>query len=116
MVRICSRCKLLLGHGLEFCPEDGAAAEEHPEPIFGARLGSYRFVKKLGEGAMGFVYETTHEVLPRRAAIKFLRPEYAAKSVVVTRFLQEAKAVNVIAHENIINVYDYGEAPDGSVY
>jgi len=36
--------------------------------------------------------------------------------MVVTRFLQEAKAVNVIDHPNIINVYDYGEAPGGDVY
>ena len=36
--------------------------------------------------------------------------------MVVTRFLQEAKSVNMINHENIINIYDYGYAPDKSVY
>src|SRR5262245_42559517 len=116
MVRICSKCKLLLKQGVETCPEDGGVAEESPELLPGVRLGAYRIIKKLGEGGMGFVFEANHEVLSRRTAIKFLRPEFAAKSVVVKRFLQEAKAVNVIAHENIINVYDYGEAPDGSVY
>ena len=82
----------------------------------GAKVGAYRIDKLLGEGGMGFVYEATHEVLARRTAIKFLRPELATERAVVARFLQEAKAVNLVDHQNIINVYDYGDGVDGSVY
>nr|HEX4312575.1 protein kinase [Kofleriaceae bacterium] len=82
----------------------------------GAKVGAYRIDKLLGEGGMGFVYEATHEVLNRRTAIKFLRPELSTNGQVVARFLQEAKAVNLIDHQNIINVYDYGDGADGSVY
>ena len=82
----------------------------------GARLGSYKIEKVLGEGGMGFVYEATHQGLNRRCAIKILRSELSSHGHVVTRFLQEAKAVNVIDHPNIINVYDYGEAPGGDVF
>ena len=82
----------------------------------GSKIGAYKIEKLLGEGGMGFVYEATHEVLHRRTAIKFLRPELATHAQIVTRFLQEAKAVNVINHANIINVYDYGDGADGSVY
>jgi len=82
----------------------------------GARVGAYRIDRVLGEGGMGFVYEATHEVLGRRAAIKFLRPELASEPSVVARFLQEAKAVNLIDHQNIVNVYDFSDGADGAVY
>jgi serine/threonine protein kinase/HEAT repeat protein len=115
-MRICSRCKLLLAPDARRCPTDGAASETVDRLPNGARIGGYQIEKLLGEGGMGFVYEATHEVLRRRTAIKFLRPELAGHPQVVARFLQEAKAVNVIDHPNIINVYDYGDGADGSVY
>jgi HEAT repeat protein/tRNA A-37 threonylcarbamoyl transferase component Bud32 len=80
------------------------------------RLGAYRIDRMLGEGGMGVVYEATHEVLNRRSAIKMLRPELATYKQIVTRFLNEAKAVNLIDHQNIVNVYDYGDHLDGSIY
>src|SRR5262249_55399507 len=82
----------------------------------GSRVGAYRISKMLGEGGMGFVHEATHDVLGRRAAIKFLRPEFASQPAVVTRFLQEAKAVDIINHDNIVKVLDYADGADGSVY
>lgn len=98
------------------CPTDGAAVEEVEKLPKDTRLGAYKIDRMLGEGGMGFVYEATHEVLRRRTAIKLLRPELATHTQVVTRFLQEAKAVNLIDHQHIINVYDYGDGADGSVY
>jgi serine/threonine-protein kinase len=115
-MQICTSCRRLLTAGAGQCPDDGAAAETVDSLPAGARLGQYRIERMLGEGGMGFVYEATHEVLHRRSAIKMLRPELARQSHIVTRFLNEAKAVNVIDHQNIINVYDYGDQHDGSVY
>jgi serine/threonine-protein kinase len=80
------------------------------------RLGAYRIGRMLGEGGMGCVYEATHEALNRRSAIKMLRPELATDHQIVTRFLNEARAVNLIDHPNIVNIYDYGDDLDGSVY
>ncbi|MEO8698515.1 MAG: protein kinase [Kofleriaceae bacterium] len=101
---------------MQRCPTDEAATEEVDRLPVGARLGAYKIERQLGEGGMGFVYEATHEVLGRRTAIKLLRPELAMHAEVVTRFLNEAKAVNVIDHQNIINVYDYGDGSTGCVY
>ena len=70
----------------------------------------------LGEGGMAFVYEAIHEDLHRRTAIKMLRPEYANQHPISTRFLNEAKAVNLIAHQNIVEIYNFGDNPDGSAY
>jgi tRNA A-37 threonylcarbamoyl transferase component Bud32/HEAT repeat protein len=82
----------------------------------GREIGEYRIVRLLGEGGMGVVWEATHRALNRRAAIKFLRPELTSNPGVVARFLQEARAVNLINHDNIVDIYDYGELDDGSVY
>jgi serine/threonine-protein kinase len=98
------------------CPTDGAAAQGVETLPKDTRLGAYKIDRMLGEGGMGFVYEATHEVLNRRSAIKMLRPELASHAQIVTRFLNEAKAVNLIDHQNIVNVYDYGDSLDGSVY
>ncbi len=115
-MRVCIQCKSLLRHEARTCPRDGATAEEVEALPQGTKLASYKIERMLGEGGMGFVYEATHEVLGRRTAIKLLRPEFANEAQIVTRFLNEAKAVNLIDHQNIINVYDYGDGADGSVY
>src|SRR5512140_2309395 len=115
-MRVCTSCKRLLKADARPCPADGAAAETVEMLPKDTRLGSYKIDRMLGEGGMGFVYEATHEVLNRRTAIKLLRPELSTHAQVVTRFLMEAKAVNLIDHQNIINVYDYGDGADGSVY
>jgi len=115
-MRVCTACRGLLRADAERCPADGAAAESVETLPGGSRLGPYRIERVLGEGGMGFVYEATHEALKRRTAIKMLRPELAKIEQIVTRFLNEAKAVNLIDHQNVVNVYDYGDGVDGSVY
>jgi eukaryotic-like serine/threonine-protein kinase len=115
-MRVCTSCRRLLRADASHCAADGAQAEVVDGLPEGARLGAYRIDRLLGEGGMGFVYEATHEVLNRRTAIKMLRPELAHQAHVVTRFLNEAKAVNLIDHQHIVNVYDYGDNQDGNVY
>lgn len=115
-MRVCPTCHLVLRADALRCPADGAVSETFATLPPGARLGAYRIDRVLGDGGMGFVYEATHELLARRTAIKMLRPELAHHPQIVTRFLNEAKAVNVINHDNIVNVYDYGQNADDSVY
>jgi HEAT repeat protein/tRNA A-37 threonylcarbamoyl transferase component Bud32 len=115
-MRLCTSCRRLLKPDAIRCPQDGAAVEDVETLPEGTKLGVYRIDRMLGEGGMGFVYAATHEVLNRRSAIKMLRPELSSNEQIVTRFLNEAKAVNLIDHPNIVNVYDYGDGGDGSVY
>src|SRR5215468_8390998 len=115
-MRVCISCRRLLRGDSRRCPTDGAVAVSVKMLPRGTRLGAYRIDRLLGEGGMGFVYEATHELLNRRSAIKMLRPEFATHKQIVTRFLNEAKAVNLIDHPNIVNIYDYGDHLDGSVY
>jgi serine/threonine protein kinase/HEAT repeat protein len=115
-MQVCTSCKKLLKADARQCPADGAAAETVETLPKDTRLGAYKIDRMLGEGGMGFVYEATHEVLNRRSAIKMLRPELASNEQIVTRFLNEAKAVNLIDHQNVVSIYDYGDGADGSVY
>ena len=79
-------------------------------------LDRYRLLKKLGEGGMGTVYLAEHVTIKKRCAIKLLNPEFAHKSDLVERFLQEARAASMIAHENVVEITDFGAAPNGSVF
>lgn len=82
----------------------------------GTLLGAYKITRPLGEGGMGAVLEAEHQVLGRRSAIKFLHPELATDAGLVARFLQEARAVNLINHDHIVNIYDFSDGSDGAVY
>jgi serine/threonine protein kinase len=73
-------------------------------------------VRLLGEGGMGAVYAAEHLLLGRMAAVKVLLPEHSASSVTVTRFFNEARAATAIRHLGIVEIYDFGYAPDGSAY
>ncbi len=79
-------------------------------------LDRYRLLKKLGEGGMGTVYLAEHVTIKKRCAIKLLNPEFAHKHDLVERFLQEARAASMIAHENVVEITDFGAAPNGSVF
>jgi len=72
----------------------------------GATLGPYRVLECIGDGGMGRVYRAEHVELGRPVAIKFLLPYYAADPEAVSRFLQEAKAVNRVRHPNLVDIYD----------
>ncbi|MBC7975987.1 MAG: serine/threonine protein kinase, partial [Myxococcales bacterium] len=98
------------------CPDDGAAGELVAALPPNALLGAYKIVRMLGEGGMAIVYEATHVALGRRSAIKMLRPEMANQAHIVTRFLNEAKAVNIIDHQHIVSIFDYGDSQYGGVY
>jgi serine/threonine protein kinase len=79
-------------------------------------IGNYRVVQQLGEGAMGLVCLAEHPVIGRKVAIKLLHPLLAADPDVVARFFNEARAINRIAHENIVEILDFGQTTGGQPY
>ncbi len=79
-------------------------------------LGTYRIVKKLGEGGMGAVYLAEHALLGRRAAVKVLQPALSANQDIVQRFFNEARAATAIADPGIVQIFDFGYHTDGSAY
>ena len=84
---------------------------EPPDPLIGSNLGSFKIVKLLGRGGMGTVYLGEHAAIGSRVAVKVLHDHLASSPSLVKRFYDEARAVNVIGHENIVNIIDLQTAP-----
>jgi len=82
----------------------------------GARVGNYRLLRLLGKGGMGAVYEAVHLYIERRAAIKVLHAQLSQNPEFRTRFLNEARAVNLIQHPGLVEVYEFGLLDDGAAY
>ena len=79
-------------------------------------LGRYKITKRLGEGGMGTVYLCEHATIGKKFAVKVLSHEFAHKEDLRERFLQEARAASMISQENVVEISDFGETPDGSVF
>jgi len=84
-------------------------------------MGSYRLVKRLGEGGMGEVWRAQHRMLARPAAIKLIRPEALGGTEVqsrqlLRRFEREAQATALMRSPHTLELYDFGVAEDGAFY
>ncbi|HXJ20353.1 MAG TPA: serine/threonine-protein kinase [Polyangia bacterium] len=87
------------------------------DPLVGAVVSDrYRIVRKVGEGGMGAVYQAEHAVIGKRIALKVLFADLSRRPELVARFLQEAKSASRIGHENVIDISDFGQTPEGLVY
>lgn len=71
--------------------------------------GTYRVVGPLGQGGMGIVVLAVDEKLERDVAIKLIRPSYARSGGAQDRFLIEARAMARVRHENVVEIFAFGE-------
>jgi eukaryotic-like serine/threonine-protein kinase len=78
--------------------------------------GKYRLLRLLGQGGMGSVWAARNELTDRDFAIKFLHPKLADNKEALHRFFLEARACGQIKHPAVVDVYDMGQAEDGSPY
>ena len=79
----------------------------------GQTIGNYRVLHKIGTGGMGAVYLAEHPLIGKRVALKVIHRELAGNRDVVSRFFQEARAVNKIGNEHIVEIHDFGVTPEG---
>src|SRR5215831_9814095 len=82
--------------------------------LIGKSIGNYQIKAKLGEGGMGTVYLGEHPLIGKRVAVKVLLEELSANQQIVDRFFNEAKAVNDIGHQNIVDIVDFGKMKNES--
>ncbi|HEX7508079.1 MAG TPA: serine/threonine-protein kinase [Polyangia bacterium] len=94
--------------------DTAAPVSAGPHP--GTRVGEYDIERELGRGGMGAVFAAHHPVIGKRVAIKVLDAYFSRDMALVRRFLDEARAVNKIGHPNIIDVFSFGQLPDGRQY
>lgn len=81
-----------------------------------ALVGEYRVERLLGRGAFGAVYHATHTVIGKQVALKVLGADFSEDAEMSARFIDEARAVNLIAHPNIVDIFGFGVLPDGRKY
>jgi serine/threonine protein kinase len=70
---------------------------------------TYRVVRMLGEGAMGVVLLGRDVRLEREVAIKLIHPDYVASPESHQRFLEEARAMARVRHENVVEIFAFDE-------
>jgi len=123
----CPRCGAANGDDARFCGVCGAATTgtgPAPEVSMGAApvligreiAGRYRVLAKLGEGGMGAVFRAEQISLKRTVAVKLLRPDVSANHMLLRRFNAEAEAVAKLNHPNTVNIYDFGQDTDGTLF
>src|SRR4029453_8444977 len=84
-----------------------AAAATWPD-----RIGPYRILSVIGEGAMGIVYEAEQERPRRRVALKIIRPGVASPSM-LRRFEHEYEFLGRLQHPGIAQIHQAGVADTG---
>src|SRR5258706_3955322 len=77
------------------------------------KAGRYEILGELGRGAMGVVYRATDPVIGRTVAVKTTRLSEEGTGLsrpeLLSRLQTEARAAGLLAHPNIVVVYDAGE-------
>jgi len=79
------------------------------------RVGAYLLGERIGEGGVGNVYLARHDLLKRPTAVKLLKPTRATDEM-TARFEREAQLASQLSHPNMVEIYDYGHASDGSLF
>lgn len=89
--------------------------EDHS--LRGRRLGSYVIGERIGQGAMGTVYQATHHSLGHMVAIKVIQASIVGDSALAhERFFREARAAARLEHEGIVRVIDFAREPTVGSY
>lgn len=77
--------------------------EKYVGQVFDRR---YRINKVIGIGGMAVVFEATDILMRRNVAVKMLKDDINNDTQSVKRFINESKAVAMLSHPNIVNIYD----------
>jgi len=83
--------------------------------MIGKRILNYEIISLIGEGGMGQVYLARHSTLERKVAVKVLNPELASNEELRQRFINEAKVLSSITHQNIVSLFDLTQFEDNLV-
>ena len=83
-----------------------------PHALVGRTVGPYTLDRLLGQGGFAWVFAGS-DANGGRVAVKVLRPRYAGDPQFETRFRNEFKTAQDLAHPNIVRIHGVGK--DGNV-
>lgn len=141
---ICPKCNTKNQDGTKFCQQCGEALPERdefdirtgmqtPDTMAGMKTtvgaesvqtnlkkgtlfaGRYEILDEGLKGGMGMVYKVKDNTLQKTKALKIVLPEYLQNEKAISRFKQEVAITQELLHENIVRVYDIGQA-EGTIY
>src|SRR6185437_1357502 len=81
-----------------------------PAPGEPPRIPGFLIERELGRGSMSVVYRARQPSLDRLVALKVVRSGPAAGSREYARWLREGRSFSLLRHENVVRLYDVGEA------
>ena len=66
----------------------------------------YMITEVVGVGGMAYVFKAFDKVCNRVVAVKILKDEFMSDAQFRRRFTNESKAITMLSHSNIVDVYD----------
>ena len=66
----------------------------------------YKIVGTKGVGGMSVVFEARDILTGKRVAVKMLKDSISSDTSAIKRFINESKAIKMLQHENIVEIYD----------
>lgn len=121
-MKSCWKCAASVPDTYRYCLGCGADVDAGPDtapqdPLLGrAIVGKYRLLEVLGSGAMGTIYKAEQTNLSKEVVIKLLHRHLLSDPELTQRFHREAKAASRLNHPNCVQIIDFGETDDGSLY
>jgi tRNA A-37 threonylcarbamoyl transferase component Bud32 len=115
----CTACTHSYADTALFCPNCGQpkVRDHGGDALLGKVLGErFQVQSLLGQGTSGTIYRAEHITLRRKVAIKVLHTELSRDDLAVERFRREATTVADLDNEHIVEIHDFGRAPDGRLY
>lgn len=93
-------------------PEEPTSHPQKVEEPLPERLSGHKILGLIGSGGMGRVLLAADEGLGRKVAIKILSPRYSDNALLLSRFMQEARAMARLNHTNIARIYNLGPSEE----
>jgi tRNA A-37 threonylcarbamoyl transferase component Bud32 len=116
-MKLCTQCETGYPDQTITCPTHGSVLGEIRELKPGMLVhGTYRIVRKLGQGGMGSVYLADHLLMGEKRALKFLSAELSQNEAFTNRFRREARTLRMVWHRNVVESGDLEPAEDGSLF
>ncbi len=84
----------------------------------GEQISHYILEEKIGDGGFGDVYRARDATTGMEVAIKCSRPDACESKLTdrEQRFMREVSCISKLRHQNIVQLFDYGSLPDGTLF